>query len=292
MKQIMTTNFILCADDYGYNKECSAGILALMAHRRLSAVSCMVARNDWPLYAQQLKQRSTGDVSFGLHFQLTDGFSLTDGKPFHGLKQLIFQSLTGQLQKDWILKELRAQAEAFRHRLGIWPQYIDGHQHVHCLPVIRDALLDYIKDHPHLKSAPIRLPSDKDFFQRLGSISIRSGLKKHLIHLLGSKRLRHDLKANNHPCNDYFGGIYPFNGADEETFRHHLTTALSDKPSKLLIMCHPALYADDQLKDPVIRHTDPIAKTRTWEFAYLGSDLFLEDLENHDATLTSIEFLY
>lgn len=44
-----------------------------------------------------------------------------------------------------IRAEIRAQLDTFEQMLGHGPAFVDGHQHVHQLPVVRHELLDELR---------------------------------------------------------------------------------------------------------------------------------------------------
>ena len=60
-------SIILCADDFGYNRETSLSIIELLTKQRLSATSCMTNMPNWQEQATQLKALSNS-VDIGLHF--------------------------------------------------------------------------------------------------------------------------------------------------------------------------------------------------------------------------------
>ena len=70
-------HIILCADDYGQNFAISQAIVDLFEKKRLSATSCMVTSPDWPRYSSLLIP-FRDHVDVGLHFNLSEGFPLSD----------------------------------------------------------------------------------------------------------------------------------------------------------------------------------------------------------------------
>jgi len=137
---------IICADDYGQNPTISQAIVGLLQNNRISATSCLVTSPLWAEAALALKPlKNNADI--GLHFNLTEGnprsTSLTS---FWPLKQLIIKSQLRQLDKAAIAAELHAQLDVFLKELGTYPDFIDGHQHIHQFPIIRDALLDVYEE--------------------------------------------------------------------------------------------------------------------------------------------------
>ena len=54
---------------------------------------------------------------------------------------LIVRSWWRVLRPTEVRNEIRAQLDAFEHHTGRSPSYVDGHQHIHQVPVVRDVLL-------------------------------------------------------------------------------------------------------------------------------------------------------
>jgi predicted glycoside hydrolase/deacetylase ChbG (UPF0249 family) len=138
---------VLCADDYGQAPAINAGILALVARKRLSAVSCMVNTPYWNQAARELLPYQA-NLDIGLHFNLTEGAPLSAeyqakyGDKFFGLSKTMLKAFLLQLDSRVIAAECLAQIDAFVAATGFLPHFIDGHQHVQHLPVVRRALLN------------------------------------------------------------------------------------------------------------------------------------------------------
>ncbi|MDA8561990.1 ChbG/HpnK family deacetylase, partial [Gammaproteobacteria bacterium] len=133
---------ILCADDYGQDPNVSKAIVDLLSHNRLSAVSCMTNSEFWQSYCNLLipyKQK----VDIGLHLNLTEGKYLTlPGQNMNGLSNYLVKSHLRILNKNIIKNEFNAQIDTFENNIGCLPDFIDGHQHIHHLPIVRDAVFD------------------------------------------------------------------------------------------------------------------------------------------------------
>ena len=131
---------ILCADDYGQNTFISQAIILLIQKNRLTATTCMTTSPFWFENAPRLKNLEKIDI--GLHFNLTEGSPLSPGLQVMGflpLKQLLMKSYLKKINQKVIEEELHAQIDQFVAGIGRLPDFIDGHQHVHQFPIIRDA---------------------------------------------------------------------------------------------------------------------------------------------------------
>jgi chitin disaccharide deacetylase len=147
---------IVCADDYGLADDIDAAILDLVAARRLSAVSCLVLleRCSPACLANLLAHQATLDL--GLHLCLTDEqlpLSITAGmasgwQPSPSFGSLVRQTLSRSLRPAEAGAAISSQYDLFLQKFGRSPDFIDGHLHVHQLPVIRDALVRFVLSLP------------------------------------------------------------------------------------------------------------------------------------------------
>lgn len=138
---------VVGADDHGIAPATSAVIRGLIARGRITATSSMVIFPEWARDGAALAR--LGDrADLGLHLTLTDHAPLgpmpslaPDGR-LPSFASLARQAWLGGLERGEVLAELERQLEAFRAVVGRAPDYLDGHQHVHQLPVVRGAVVD------------------------------------------------------------------------------------------------------------------------------------------------------
>lgn len=260
----MKKRIILCADDYGQNTAISQGILSLIQQQKLSATSCMTNMPTWPEMAAPLREYKN-KIDIGLHFNLTDGNALTKEAQiyFGNLNRLIKQAFLKQLNQQIIEAELKAQLDAFISATGFLPDYIDGHQHIHHLPIIRSALLNVYQQYFSEKKAYIRISSNS-LIQAIKQ-SFRCW-KILIITLTGALQLKKELIKKNIPHNATFSGIYNF--AANKNYAAQFKIFLKEVDEGGLIMCHPGLTSDA---------IDPIYATRNQEFNYLKSEELLQN---------------
>jgi len=250
----MKKRIVLCADDYGQAPAISQGILSLVEKKRLSAVSCMVTMSDWPIHAKWLSPFHH-QIDIGLHFNLTEA-KMPLGK-------LMWKALWRQIKIADVRAALEEQIDAFSAAMGFLPQFIDGHQHVHQFPVIRDAVLQVYQERFTDKATYLRLvntPLNGD---------IKTKIKKIIIKAMGSYALEKQLKATHIPHNSSFGGIYDF--AATKAYAEQFPCFLEEVSQGGLIMCHPGLLPKDS--------RDPIGEARYREYGYFMDNQFLEDCE-------------
>lgn len=249
---------ILCADDFGLSSQVSKGILKLVGMGRLSAVSCMVNTLNFPLFAKELV--SVADKTLvGLHFNLTEGLFLANkNKAGFGLAELLIRTHLGLVSSSLIKAELSAQLAQFTQVFGRRPDFIDGHQHVHQFPVIREQLLRL-----HRSSFN---PSEVFVRSTYPNISPPYPVKNAILSCTGGRSLKKKLIQANIAHNTCFAGVYDFS-ADVD-YSSLFRGWLKKVEEGTLIMCHPAIG---------VQQDDPIAKARVMEMSYFASEQFLED---------------
>jgi hypothetical protein len=141
----------LCADDYGISAGVNSAIRDLIVRGRLNATSVMVAAPSFArAEARSLAILNSGAprAAIGLHVTLTAPFRplskgfrpLLDGA-FPPLPALMRSALLRRLSGEPIAAEIEAQLAAFAAAFGRAPDFIDGHQHVHLLPQLREEVL-------------------------------------------------------------------------------------------------------------------------------------------------------
>lgn len=211
----------ICADDYGFDRAVSQGILDSIDAGVVSATSCMVLSPAWPHWAPALKER-TGLADLGLHLDLNEfaHYARRD------LKGWIFAAYRGavpaRLARPWV----DAQLDAFEKRLGQAPDYVDGHQHLHQLPGIREALLQALRAR-YGHGCALRITRPRRW----------RGAKAALIGALGAGGLAAGARAEGLRVNRDFAGVYGFEA--QADFAALLQGWLDSLPDGGLLMCHP-----------------------------------------------------
>jgi chitin disaccharide deacetylase len=253
---------ILCADDYGLTDGVSRAIDELASHRRLSATSAIVTADEWPRYVGRLAALRS-DVATGLHLNLTLGEplgrmpGLAPAGTLPEVGKLVRTALTGRLDKREIKAELIRQMERFEATLGSPPDHIDGHQHVHSLPIVRDALLEAIAAMNWMLPPLVRNPADSI----ANIVRRRRSAPKAMTVAALSAGFGRRLSRAGLPSNDTFGGFSDFEAGTD--YRVELTAAFKRAGTRHLVMCHPG-FVDDQL-----RALDPIVERRAEEYRSL-----------------------
>lgn len=278
MKQVT-----LCADDYSQTPAISQGILKLLQEKRLSATTCMTNSPYWTVHGPWLKT-FVGEVDIGLHLNFTEGnpltpaLSLTDHGQFIALPKLLIQAQLGKLNTQAITTEINAQLDQFITVMGKLPDFVDGHQHIHHFPMIREVLLKTYKDRLQANGRYLRSVAYKN-----GLLSL--SLKKLALQITGAHHFQQQLIKQNIPHNNSFSGVYHFK--DDINYRSLFLGFLAEIKNGGLIMCHPGLATDNTATDH-----DPISKNRAIEFQYLASDSFVKDCQDNDVEIVRYTYLF
>jgi chitin disaccharide deacetylase len=269
----MSKRIVLCADDYGQAPAISQGIRSLIQNGRLSATSCLVNSPFWLEHAKWLHPFKSR-IDIGLHFNLTEGKALsrqfidTYGENLFPLSILMRKAFMRTVDSAVLEAELQAQLDTFISATDFSPTFIDGHQHAHQLPVVRDALINVYEK---------RLRKQKTYV-RLVDVIIKASdfdMKKIIIYLTGTNALKRLLKQHHIPHNPSFSGCYSFSKAHR--YGSLFPRFLQESSDGGLIMCHPAFATSE--------NEDPIAAARFKEYQYLFSNQFLIDCHEQGVKL-------
>jgi len=244
---------VLCADDYGVSPGVSRGIRELLEMERLSATSCMVV---FPEFAEggPLLSPFFDKADIGLHV------TLTADKP---LRSVLIAGWLRRLKADDMRREVDRQLEIFTSVMGRVPAYIDGHQHVHLLPGVREAVVEaaagigaYVRvTRESITPAMLRRPAPIDS-------AYLSRASRPLARLAAQRCAR---------TNQGFRGVRSFR--EREPFGDLFRAMIAGAANGSIVMCHPGRA------DETLANRDPIRDQREEEFTYLASDSFLTDMK-------------
>jgi predicted glycoside hydrolase/deacetylase ChbG (UPF0249 family) len=261
----------LCADDYGLSPAVSAAIRDLIARRRINATSVMVLAPSFSAAeAAALAGAAASAAAIGLHVTLTAPFhpSTADFVPTRNGAFLPLAGMAGRALAHWLKPEdleleIARQFAAFAASFGRTPDFVDGHQHIHVFPQIRNVLVRVIKDaapRAWLRQCGRPAAERKSFADPKGFVlDALSGRLQRLA-------LREGVRTN--PA---FAGTYSFApGAD---YAGLFPGFLDGLPDGGVVMCHPG-QVDDEL-----RRLDPLTDLRAREYAYFLDDDFPRLLE-------------
>jgi hypothetical protein len=269
----------LCADDFGISNAVNIAIRDLVVRGRVNATSALVAAPSFcrsEAISLDVLNSVAPRVAIGLHFALTAPFRpVSEG--FKPVRDGIFLPLAatgrhaamGGFRREALVNEISGQMRIFVETFGRAPDFVDGHQHVHLLPQIGEALLHVVKD-----SAP------RAWVRQCGRalpLAARFADRKALLLDIFSYRFRRRAAALGVRTNPAFAGAYAFN--DDANFAALFPSFLDALPDGGVVMCHPG-FVDSEL-----RRLDPLTTLREKEYAFLAGDSFPALLAAHGVAL-------
>lgn len=238
-QSVATRRIVIGADDCGLDRSIDAAVLALADAGRLSATSALVDGASWSAAAAALRERPRESFEVGLHLNLTE--SLTPGRWRLPLPLLVAAAYGGVLGLHGLRGEWRRQLDAFEHALGRPPDFIDGHQHVHQLPRVRDALFDVLAE---------RTPQPTPWLRSCAAPRWQPGVdpgaaaraKAGLIAGLGARAFARLARRGGYRTNRTLLGVRVLN-ADAAGLELAMQAWLAVAGEGDLLLCHPGLDA-------------------------------------------------
>jgi len=260
----------LCADDFAQSPAISAAILELIARQRIAATSVMSQSPLWPALAGELAGLAE-KADIGLHFNLTHPFT-DEARP---LSYWLLKSQARQLSRTCLRDSLLKQIDRFTEHFQRLPDFIDGHQHVHALPVIRGALFEAVSlrwtggERPYLRTPDHLGHAGDSWLKALVLKGVSKGFARHA----------DSLGFATTPC---FAGLYSL--SPRTNFAELMQRWLALCPDGSLLMCHPGHAASDS--------ADPIGAARALEYRYLSSERFDEDCQQNAVVIRRFSTAY
>jgi chitin disaccharide deacetylase len=270
---------IVNADDYGYFRCVSNGILKAAAHGIVTATGVFANATAFAEHATRLRDVDTLDV--GVHLNLTEGLPLTaelqsrlarwSGR-FPGKFAMAGAIVTGTVQTEDVSREWRAQIERCLAS-GLRVRFLNSHEHVHMLPALFPVIKVLAKDYaiPH-----IRFPTSQRGNDSANGSLFRGAVMK-------------TLETINRPRADFptaqFLGLAMSGKLDLPRLEHCVSHLAAGTIYEL--MCHPGEFDAQEVTDTrLLRYHD-------WEgeLATLTSPAARELLRRHDVRLIGYRHL-
>ncbi len=253
---------IINVDDLGLSDFINQAVVDLAYKKRVTATSFMVAGSISDEHKAALHEMN---IDIGLHLDFT---GIYNSPLTSNLKSILFSTYTRRLDKIKVITNIKQQFDLFEEQFGYPPIFVDGHQHVHQFPIIRNALIDEIikRSNGHKIYARITKPLMNDF-------------KSHIIYRLGGNAWQNMCHNNAITTNSGFTGVYGFDKNTDELkvlWQQWIKACKSNINSVNLIMCHPAKPVTCLTKN----WNDEIKIARETEYNFLMSDDFGELITN------------
>jgi|AntAceMinimDraft_13_1070369.scaffolds.fasta_scaffold22832_2 predicted glycoside hydrolase/deacetylase ChbG (UPF0249 family) len=247
----------ICADDYGVDDAVNEAIVDLAIRGRLTATSVLV---DGASLEQAADVLSALPLDIGLHLNFTDAIGDLSTKQVMPLWTLILRAHARLLDKSWVRAGVERQLDRFETLFGRGPDYVDGHLHIHQLPIIRDVLVETFAQRYNRGPLWIRDTRLPPAMYTQGPWVSR--VKTWVIGHLGMATLAEQVKRHGWASNRGFAGVYDFT-RPHPPFFEMFQSWCAHCDSGALIMTHPSTRA---------LPGDPIGQARVAEYQALTSD--------------------
>ncbi len=269
----------VCVDDYGMHESVNEAVVELIERRRVTSTTVMVGGAASVSGAGLLRGLNSHSFEVGLHLDFTAyPLRLHD---FKGrLDRLIQAAYLRQLNVVSVAQEIALQLDQFENQFNRPPTFVDGHQHIHQLPIVREALLRLLAQRYAHQTPWIRrtLPPGICFDSML---AFKSSIKAKIIGALGASKMNQLMKQTKIKGNTRMLGVY----GEPISVQAHLALMqswLALTTGGELLMTHAA--------NAVISGDDFYA-SRVQEYELLKSDAFGQMLVSHGIELGSIHSL-
>jgi hypothetical protein len=257
---------IVHADDFGETPQITHGICVAIEAGVLTSTSIMANMPGTEEGLQRVAALASR-ASFGVHLNFCEGRPLTAARSltdpegrFHSKRALFVRAVTRQLALSDVEAEIAAQIGRVRD-YGVRISHVDGHKHLHQLPIISTAVANVL---PRFSIRRVRIT-------RLGRLSRVRGATQLVRELLATKASRKFRR----------GGLRsPVRILDLRSFISMQTPdACVDPSGPVELCCHPGTLEADAHK--------PGSHLRSAELDYLLSARFRELLDVNGARLVS-----
>jgi chitin disaccharide deacetylase len=272
----------LCVDDFGLHDGVNQASLGLAKKGRISAIGCMVGAPAWRQSHSALAAIDRQRVDVGLHLDFTEYPLNIESR--HSLGAVISKSYTGTLNSALVRREIAAQLDAFEKAMSQMPDFVDGHQHVHQLPVISTQLLAELESRYKTSKPWLRNTSRSARTAPSLSEGLAHWIKPQIIETLGAAALMRSAKKLGYVSNTNFGGIYNFS-TDPARYPQLMSTWLKTAQQGDLLMCHPSANCVSGADH------DVIYAARRLEFDFLSSTEFAQLLSQNECEIQPLSKL-
>ena len=257
---------IIHADDFGETIGITNGIRRGIEAGVLTSTSIM-ANMPATTYALQRVRALAGHASFGVHLNVCEGRPLTSGRTlidargeFHPKRILIRRALSGKLSLQELQSEISAQIALVRDA-GVVISHVDGHKHLHQLPVVSTAIANVL---PRFGIERVRIMRLRSFAALgKGAALLRELAAWHTAGVFRRAALHSPVRT------------LDLREIMENGFGRGGPKSLVDARGAVELCCHPELPAGEAGK--------PSSHCRSQELEYLLSPRFRELLEEVQA---------
>jgi hypothetical protein len=252
-----------CADDFGAFPWIDEAILRLNKEKKIQATSCLAIPGSGAL----ANLSSIGSIQLGLHLYFTEFPRHTNkntkgssAAPFFSSFEMAYvKSLGRMVDQDKIYEEMKAQWLFFERSVERSPDFVDGHQHIHQLPGIRESMIRLVKEMGNrawIRSSYVSPLWKYRYISR--GISGIVGLSWIGLH---GHALREQLKKNEIRTNDILIGYHGYKNRKDFSKLRKMTNEFSNvEKEDVWFFFHPSL-------PPTETVIDSIVEARIWNYS-------------------------
>lgn len=215
MSTKVTKRIVVNADDFGRHREINRAVAECVERGCLRSASLMPGGKAFDDAVDVA--RAHPELGVGIHFTLANGrpvlpriyiLSLVkeNGEFYDDYHVFVKRFLAGKVHMEEVRRELAAQVRKAQST-GLPLTHVDGHQHLHVLPGIFDAVLT-VAEAAGIRT--VRIPGAPLFSGDAGAFTGRAGLS------LLAGRARGQAKARGFRYADHFEGIVAGGAVNEE----------------------------------------------------------------------------
>ncbi|MDR3048892.1 MAG: ChbG/HpnK family deacetylase [Elusimicrobiota bacterium] len=245
---------LLNADDYGFSTISTDNINRCLDEGLINGVSIMAGGADIERAVESLKNRK---AAITIHLHLFDGHCLADKRfipdlinsdekfKFNLLSLWYALNMSSKREKikEQVFVEFCSQIDFVLKHFPNIPIRIDGHQHIHCMPVLKSVIKKLIGKY---KISYIRTPIENDYpFKAPFIKKSKSLLRRYLLKKWGFS-IKSILDKYNVATADYFIGS-ALSTDMKFDYLSAILNKLSDKSGLAEIMLHPGYENDFNL---------------------------------------------
>jgi len=166
----------------------------------------------------------------------------------------------------WRVRDaVERQHDAFTDAFDRLPDFVDGHHHVHQLPIVREQLIDSVRS---------REPKSPPWLRICSPPAGEMGRKARLIGMLGAHSLAQQARQAGLPASGCLVGVYGFD-LRRDAYLARVRQWLQAGPEGTVFMCHPSARASAK---------DRIGAARRMELGVLAGDAYAEALTRAGVT--------
>lgn len=223
----------IIADDFGLCEKHDNVIIELIKHKKINAVSVMV-HPDLKSSSRIDLLKVEKNLTIGLHLNFT--IHLPNNKITNTSSRLLLNNFILKNNNKIIIQNIQYQINLFEEIFDKFPDFIDGHEHIHIFPNIFSALTEILTARPLPRDFWVRSPAPStlsDLYREYQN----AGIKVIIISFFGIIA-RKKLKSLNLKSNMNFFGFLKLN-TTSKNFEKIYNKNLSLLKNNVTLMVHP-----------------------------------------------------